>query len=148
MKAGRDFDKNCPYTCSECGSIGCRNHDTEKYPPFCLTANADRELLKEVVGLYKNDEQLGKIARASACIEGEFYGRMCRVEETIEFIRRMDYQKIGIATCVGLLGETKIFTKILEKNKIKYYTVGCKVGAVDKTEIGIPNEKKSTAAAA
>ena len=35
----------------------------------------------------------GLIARTSACIEGEFYGRLTRVEETIEFIKRMGYKK-------------------------------------------------------
>ena len=94
------------------------------------------------IQIYKDDEELGNIARVSACIEGEFYGRLTRVEETIEFIKRMGYKKIGIASCVGLMNETRIFTKILKANKIKYYTVGCKIGAVDKTEIGIPEEKK------
>ena len=64
------------------------------------------------------------------------------MEETIEFIQRMGYKKIGIASCVGLMPETRIFTKILKALGIEYYTVGCKLGAVDKTVIGIPNEKK------
>lgn len=129
-------------SCSECGVISCKSNDSKKYPEFCLTANVDRELLQETVDIYKKDEELGKIAKTAALIEGEFYGRFCRVEETIEFIKRMGYKKIGIASCVGLLNETKIFTKILKNNGINYYTVGCKVGAIDKTEIGIPNEKK------
>ena len=81
------------------------------------------------------------IARTSACIEG-FYGRLTRVEETIEFIKRMGYKKIGIASCVGLMRETSIFARILKAKGIEYFTVGCKVGAQDKTEIGVPNEKK------
>ena len=81
-------------------------------------------------------------ARTSACIEGEFYGRLTRVEETIEFIKRMGFKKVGIASCVGLMRETSVFTRILKAEGIDYFTVGCKVGAVDKTEIGVPNEKK------
>ena len=92
--------------------------------------------------IYQEDEEQGNIARVSAGIEGEFYGKLTRVEETIEFIKRMGYKKIGIASCVGLMNETRIFAKILKANKIRYYTVGCKIGAVDKTEIGVPNEKK------
>ena len=133
---------NCKFTCSDCHVLACKGKQEDKYPSFCLTADVDKELLNETVELYKNDEEIGNTARVSAGIEGEFYGKLTRVEETIEFIKRMGYKKIGIASCVGLMQETSIFCKILKANNIDYYTVGCKVGAVDKTEIGIPNEKK------
>lgn len=132
----------CVHTCSDCAVLACRSRDESKYPPFCLTEHVDQELLDEVVQIYHTDEEQGEIARVSAGIEGEFYGKLTRVEETIEFIKRMGYKKIGIASCVGLMNEARIFTKILKANKINFYTVGCKIGAVDKTEIGIPNEKK------
>lgn len=38
--------------------------------------------------------------------------------------------------------EASIFARILKAKGIEYFTVGCKVGAQDKTEIGVPNEKK------
>ena len=114
----------------------------EQYPPFCLTTNVDKALLEETLEIYRNDPEQGLIARTSACIEGEFHGRLTRVEETIEFIKRMGYKKIGIASCVGLMRETSIFARILKAKGIEYFTVGCKVGAQDKTEIGVPNEKK------
>lgn len=130
------------HTCSDCGVLACRSRDESKYPAFCLTEHVDQELLNEVLQIYHNDEEQGESARVSAGIEGEFYGKLTRVEETIAFIKRMGYKKIGIASCVGLMNETRIFAKILKANKIEYYTVGCKIGAVDKTEIGVPNEKK------
>ena len=130
------------HTCSECGVLACRSRNEDKYPDFCLTEHVDNELLDQAVNLYKTDPELGNIARTSACIEGEFYGKLTRVEETIEFIQRMGYKKIGIASCVGLMRETGIFAKILRAKGIDCYTVGCKIGAVDKTEIGVPNEKK------
>lgn len=132
----------CTHTCSDCAVLACRSRDESKYPSFCLTEHVDHELLDQVMEIYKTDEELGRLARTSAEIEGEFYGRLTRVEETLELIRRMGYKKIGIASCVGLMNETRIFTKILKARKIDYYTVGCKVGAVDKTEIGVPEEKK------
>ena len=132
----------CSHSCSDCAVLACRSRDESKYPAFCLTEHVDQALLDEVVQIYQDNEELGEIARVSAGIEGEFYGKLTRVEETIEFIKRMGYQKIGIASCVGLMNETRIFTRILKANKINYYTVGCKIGAIDKTEIGIPNESK------
>lgn len=133
---------SCKKSCSDCGVLACRSNDEEKYPKFCLTADADPERVQEVLAIYQNDEETGEISRVSACIEGEFYGRLTRVEETIEFIKRMNYKKIGIASCVGLMNETRIFTKILKANKIDYFVVGCKIGAIDKSEIGVPDEKK------
>lgn len=132
----------CVHSCSDCGILACRSRDESKYPSFCLTEHVDGQLLEEVVKLYKTDKELGELAKTSACIEGEFYGRLTRVEETIEFIKRMGYKKVGIASCVGLMKETSVFARILKANNIDYYTVGCKIGAVDKTEIGVPNEKK------
>ena len=132
----------CTHTCSDCAALACRSKNEEKYPAFCLTEHVDHALLDEVMAIYHTDEELGRLARTSAEIEGEFYGRLTRVEETIELIERMGYKKIGIASCVGLMNETRIFTKILKAHKIDCYTVGCKIGAVDKTEIGVPEEKK------
>ena len=155
----------CTHSCSDCSRLGCRSASEEQYPPFCLTTNVDKALLEETLEIYRNDPEQGLIARTSACIEGEFYGRLTRVEETIEFIKRMGYKKIGIASCVGLMRviqlqriertfgeihvpcvglmrETSIFARILKAKGIEYFTVGCKVGAQDKTEIGVPNEKK------
>ncbi|MBQ8332735.1 MAG: DUF1847 domain-containing protein [Clostridia bacterium] len=134
-------NKKC-LTCAACAKRGCIRNNDEDFPEFCLTKSLDGDLLNESLDVYDNDELLGNIARVSAGIEGEFYGRLTRVEETIEFIKRIGAKKVGIATCVGLIPETKLFTKLLDKEKINYYAVGCKVGAIDKTRIGIPEESK------
>ena len=130
------------HTCSDCAVLSCKAKDEAHYPAFCLTAKQNQARLEEALKIYQEDPEQGNIARISAGIEGEFYGRLTRVEETIEFIRRMGFKKIGIASCVGLMRETSIFARILKASGIDYFTVGCKVGAVDKTEIGVPNEKK------
>ena len=77
----------CTHSCSDCSRLGCRSASEEQYPPFCLTTNVDMALLEETLEIYRNDPEQGLIARTSACIEGEFYGRLTRVEETIEFIK-------------------------------------------------------------
>jgi uncharacterized metal-binding protein len=122
--------------------MSCRTADANKYPDFCPTVDVDQDLLNETLRIYREDEELGRIARVAAEMEGLFYGRYCRVEETVEFIKRMDYKKIGIATCVGLISETRILSKILKKHGIVSISIGCKTGAMDKTELGIPPEFK------
>lgn len=129
-------------SCSECGVLACRFAAEENYPKFCLTEHINQELLDDTIDIYKENPDVGEISRVSACIEGEFYGKFTRVEETVEFIRRMGYKKIGIASCVGLLREVNVFAKILKAYGLDVYTVGCKIGAIDKTEIGVPEDKK------
>ena len=73
----------------------------------------------------------------AANVESEFYGKMTRVQETVEFAKRIGAKKIGIATCMGLLEEAKIFTKILRKNGFEVFGICCKAGAVPKVQIGI-----------
>ena len=76
-------------------------------------------------------------APPSAEVEGQYYGKLTRVEETLVFTK-----KIGIATCVGLIEETRIFARFLRLGGMEPYAVVCKVGATDKTEIGIPDTIK------
>jgi uncharacterized metal-binding protein len=64
------------------------------------------------------------------------------VEETIAFIKMTQAKKVGIASCIGLMGETNLLTKLFDQYQINYYTAGCKLGAVDKSEIGIAEEMK------
>ena len=51
--------------------------------------------------------------------------------------------KIGIAACVGLFEESRIFAKILTKHNFEVYFVACKVGAMKKTEITGLDESKT-----
>ena len=121
------------HTCSDCAVLSCKAKDEA----FCLTAKQNQARLEEALKIYQEDPDQGNIARVSAGIEGEFYGRLTRVEETIEFIRRMGYQKIGIASCVALLRESRALAKMLRGNGFEVFGVGCKTGELNKTDLGI-----------
>ncbi len=129
-------------SCTDCGTRACQTAEEKNYPNFCLTRKLDPALLQESLDVYVNDAEQQKIARISAELEGEFYCRMTRVEETIEFILRMGCPSVGIASCVGLLNEARIFARLLHKRGIDAVTVGCKIGAVDKSALGIPDRLK------
>lgn len=133
-------------SCTHCSVYNCRTRD-KQFPGFCLTTkevdgHSVAEDIEEIKRYLQGDEQDAIIARASAQIEGLFYGKLSRVEEIIEFANRIGAKKIGIATCAGLIEEAKIFAAILEAKGLAYYSAICKVGAVDKTEIGILEEEK------
>jgi len=124
-------------SCIDCGAESCHKMDG-KNPPFCLTTNLDPELLEEVMLLYTEDDWNQKVTLASATVEADFYCKMTRVEEIIEFARRIGAKKIGIATCLGLLSEARIAARIFRKAGFEVYGVACKAGAQLKTAVGIP----------
>lgn len=129
-------NENICRSCADCGVMNCLSRKG-KYPEFCPTAELTEEEINEVVALYTNNRINKKVSIASAEIEGEFYGKYTRVEEIIEFARRIGAKKIGIATCVGLIEESRIFARILRLNGFEVYGIGCKVGSVNKTTIGV-----------
>jgi uncharacterized metal-binding protein len=91
-----------------------------------------------------------RTARVAAQVEGLGYdrsggkaqARWSRVEDTIAFARLMGYQKIGIATCVGLLDETERLVEILEAQGLQAISVCCKAGSTDKTDLGVADADK------
>lgn len=130
------------FSCSECGVQNCQKKDSQ-YPAFCPTTNKVLPgEFDDLNRIYAGDTIDGQMARTAARIEAEFYCRKTRVEETVIFIQKMGFQKVGIATCVGLLPEAKTFAKILKKNNIEYYMVICKVGGQDKCEMGLRDDEK------
>lgn len=125
-------------SCVDCGILNC-NKRNSVYPEFCPTAALTEEEAREVMALYEEPEN-HRMAVTAAEVEAEFYMKYTRVEEVVEFARRMGYRKIGIATCVGLIEESRIFARILRKKGFEVYGAACKAGSVNKTEIGIPEE--------
>ena len=133
-------------SCTDCTVYNCRTRSKE-FPGFCLTTkdsdgHAIADDIEEIKRHLQGDDQDAVVARASAQVEGLFYGKMTRVEEIIEFADRIGAKKIGIATCAGLIEEAKIFADILAAKGLTYYSAICKVGSVDKTEIGVLEEHK------
>lgn len=128
-------------SCSDCHQLNCY-HEDKIYPKFCLTEALDRVRLEEIAAIYRGDGIDGRMARAAAEVEGTYYGQLTRVEETLAFARRIGAKRIGIATCVGLIEETRVVVRFLQLGGMEVFTVLCKVGALDKTEIGVPESGK------
>lgn len=95
----------------------------------------DKTVKNEAMKKYTGENR--KVMQTAAKVEYDGYCVWTRVQETVEFMKRMGYHKIGIATCVGLIQETRELTKILRSHGFEVYGIGCKVGAVAKTEFGI-----------
>lgn len=125
-------------TCIDCGVLNCETRD-KVYPDFCLTTELSKETIDKVRALYE-DEENRRVSVTSAEVENAFYLRYTRVQDTMEFARRMGYKKIGIATCAGLIDESRTLAQILRKNGFEVYGAVCKVGSFLKADVGVAEE--------
>lgn len=139
------FDKN--------GATSCWSADPTKAPPHpgdCPT-RAHGDVVGETLPGYTGGGEDARIARVAATVEGLCYeraeggavhARWTRVEDTIAFARLMGWKRVGIATCIGLLDESRRLEEILRAQDLDPVSVCCKVGSVDKESLGVPDREK------
>ena len=126
-------------SCVDC-SVGNCNFMDKSFPQFCPTVNTiDEEKRDEIKNVYEEEENR-KCMLSAAMVEYEGYGKTTRIEEIMEFARKMGFKKIGIANCLGLIKEAGTLGKILRYNGFDVVGYGCKIGCIPKVEIGIPEE--------
>lgn len=125
-------------SCVDCGTQNCK-FKVRTYPEFCPTTALKQEDLNWSLERYEEGNN-HNIMTASAEVEYEGYGKLTRVEEIMEFARKIKAKKIGIANCIGLINESRIFARILRANGFEPYSIICKVGGIDKSSIGISKE--------
>ena len=90
-------------SCVLCGVKACTAEPDTKTPPGFCPMPAEAELLAEVEQAYITRDDLRRLALESARTEAAGYCRSTRVEEIMDFARRMGFQRLGIAHCVGLM---------------------------------------------
>ena len=122
-----------------------------KGPGFCPTQSFS-DLIPGVLKKYQ-DPQLKEIARMAAIQEAECYANRkpgpyipqpakCRVEETVEFARKLGCKKLGLAFCISLQEEAGMLSDVLEVHGFEVVSVCCSVGGVLKETVGIKDEEK------
>ncbi len=99
----------------------------------CYEGNPCRKT--DSVPLY-DDPVDRKILKTAADVEALFYREACRVDETMEFARRMGYKSLGIAFCLGFIKEAGVLAEILSK-EFDVHSVCCKVGSIEKSIFGM-----------
>jgi len=148
-------------TCARCsavwqksGTTNCWSGNPETAPPRPGNCPADSHAaaVEEAVGVLKGEGEDARIAFVAARVEGLCYqpipgsdavnARWTRVEDTIAFAKLMGYQKIGMATCIGLLEESERLAAILKAQGFTPLSVCCKAGSIDKKELGLKEEDK------
>ena len=133
--------ENNVHSCIDCAVTNCNLQD-KAYPDFCLTTHMNEEVLADSMKLYEEDENRRSMIAAGE-IEHDFYGQFTRVEEIMAYAKKMGFKKIGIATCVGLIAESRTLASILRYNGFEVYGIACKAGVQKKVDVGIPERCNS-----
>ena len=142
----------CPKrTCLPQGKLATTKIDIESAPAFCPMKISTTALAKARNEYQKKDVK--EFARQASIQEAECYERIGdklrtkipRVEETIQFAKKMNYKKLGLVFCVGLGSEALILHKMLENEGFDIVSICCKTGGIPKEEIGIKPHQKIAA---
>jgi uncharacterized metal-binding protein len=128
--------------CVLCGVKACTTEPGTKVPPDFCPMPEEAELLKTVEEAYLTRDDLRRMAVESARTEAAGYCKSTRVEEIMDFARRMGWKRLGIAHCAGLMQEAKVARDIFVAGGFEVFTVCCKTGSIDKEKVGIRDEEK------
>lgn len=137
----------CPYKIAD---RLCRKADG-KSPESCPTRNR-ADLVEKSLREYEKPE-IHEFARQSALQEKDGYANRelgyarvrpskPRIEEIIEFSRKMKYRRLGLAFCMGLRAEAEIVARLFREQGFDVISAICKAGRVSKETIGIGDEDK------
>lgn len=113
----------------DCANCNC-NHMCFKKSKSCVPLDQE-----EVLGLYNDEER--KIMQAAAYVEGTYYMKHTRLQETADFAKQMGYKKIGLGFCMGIRDEAKLFAKYLAKHGFEVNSVCCKNCGINKDVLGL-----------
>ncbi len=137
--------------CAKCPGPVCYSAAFMKGPENCPTT-IEVDVIEKTRSKY-HDSQFAEFARVSSIIEGEAYMKTpwapeirspltTRLEEIINFARKMGFKKLGVAFCIGFMNEARILIPILENKGFEVISVCCKAGGIAKEEIGLKDEEK------
>lgn len=126
----------CPPTVRACRS----GESEERGPGYCPT-KVDPGAIDEAWSQHADPETL-RIAQTAARVESEGYCKWSRVEEICQFAKKMDFRKIGIATCISFVDFARTLSAILESHGFETASVACKNGGVPKEALGLKDAEK------
>jgi uncharacterized metal-binding protein len=126
----------CPPTVRACR----QGEAAERGPAFC-PSQVDPDTQARARAAY-DDPETRRISHESALVESEGYCKWTRVEEIVQFAKRMGFRKIGIANCISFVDHAYVLSGILESHGFEVVSVACKNDNIPKEELGIADHEK------
>ena len=137
--------------CAKCPRPVCNSQAPDEGP-----ANCPRKIMPDVIKRATEkclSSEFRDFALKASRQEGSGYARLphspntpspvkSRVEEVMEFARRMGYRRLGVAYCGGVQFEAGLLVPILENRGFEVVSVQCKCGSVPKEDLGVHDSEK------
>lgn len=115
--------------CADCKTHAC----------YTKGVNCTGLSTEEAAAAYTEEEKA--IMKAAAYVEATFYSNITRLEETVEFAKKMGYKKLGMAFCIGLNTEAHYIAKFYRQQGFDFFSVCCKTCSIAKKELGLKQVK-------
>jgi len=125
--------------CAYCNVLACYRGELDKLPAFC-PMRVVGDVLDAARRVYFEDDEARRLAVNASIVEASGYMKWPRLREVIEYAKRLNIRRIGVAFCIGLKREANYISQALENAGFKVYSVCCKVGSICKGDVGVPRE--------
>jgi uncharacterized metal-binding protein len=113
--------------CTTCDDKVCRKQQTS-----CYRESFDKT---EVIKQYQETATQYIVESAAELVDFGRAGTLSRVEEIIEFARKMNYKSLGLAYCFGMEKYAVSLEIVLKKHGFKVAAVSCSVGGLKQSEV-------------
>lgn len=134
---GKNVSNEKELSCVDCATLGCAT-GSGAYGKFCVTAALGEEERKALHDAY--DSEATAIMRASAQTSNRANAAgLCRIEELMDFARRMGFERLGIASCSGLHAEARALARVLRAHGFQVVGASCKAGSIPKAHFECPD---------
>lgn len=117
--------------CDTCKVRVCLNSELRRFPAGCPSVEPFQGDAREVALGVEREPMC-----ASHATTRYGYGRLTRVEEIMVFARESSYTRIGVAFCIALVNEARIFCDVLRDNGFEALSILCKTGALPREALG------------
>jgi uncharacterized metal-binding protein len=112
--------------CTSCQIKSCRDSESCGVESFESSA---------VILDYQEPENQRILQAAASLVDNGKAGTLSRLQETIEFIKSMNYKKVGLAYCYGMEKDAKLLKEIFKAEGIRLRPVSCTVGGINQNQI-------------
>jgi uncharacterized metal-binding protein len=137
----------CPFKNAQKACIA----ENGRHPADCPT-HLQKEVLSRAMQEYRRPE-VREFALQASLQEAEGYAdrdkgyahvrpAKPRILEIAEFARRMNYTRLGLIFCAGLVQEGRVAAEYYQSRGFEMVSVLCKVGCVPKEALGVSDAQK------
>jgi len=129
--------------CAYCPSTvrACRQGEADVRGPGFCPSKVNPEAIEAAWAAHEDPFVL-EVARVSAQVEAEGYCKWTRVEEIVQFAKKMGFRKIGIANCISFVDLAHVLSAVLESHGFEVASATCKNGNVPKERVGLADSEK------